>query len=346
MEDNKKCLKYKEMIMAKVDGEADTSVLDIVSKHVKVCPGCANYEKTLENMVKLTSLMKVEAPEYLETRIMAEIKAQKPKINWFSMLSYGTTFSLALIAAFFLIYSKQSVPVQDMAKAKPVAVKHEAALKTSPVERLLAASQTRVLKIASSKTTENKIPIPEKAVKTVPEVAAIKVNPVYAETAHEMAANTSSEKGPVKENASVDKSPVRLASVPASAANPNYGVSLVEVNSGVRAAKVTPIPTQPGLTLLDTDKAIVANNLINPNKSEKARIVIKVEDTSLVKITIYDKTLRVVAKILNEEKSPGSYDAYWGGKNDSAQTVSTGTYLVYIQIGKRVVKKYIIVDKN
>ena len=328
MKDDKKCLKFKELIMEKVDGEADAAVFDIISKHTGICPDCLKYEKTLKNMVKLTSLLKVEAPAYLETRIMASIQAKTPKFNWFPAISYGTTFVVAAFAAFFLLYNKPAVPTQDIAVVKPAAVKQE----ISAVKEVIRHKDIKA---------------PVTALKTVPDAAVEKsIQPVSAEPAVEIAAGTSPGKGPVKENASVENKSAHLASVSAPETNPNYGVSSVKTDSVMSVAKVTPVATQPGLPLLDQDKAIVANNLINPNHGDAARIVIKVEETSLVKIIIYDKTGRVIAKILNEEKTPGNYDTYWYGKNDSAQTVSEGAYFVYIQIGKRVIKKHIIVNKD
>src|ERR1035437_7890883 len=104
---NKKCMKYKEMIMEKADGQADSGILDIVSKHTGVCPKCAEYENSLKKMMNLTSLMKVEAPDYLETRIMASIGGTTPKFNWFPVLSYGSTFAVAVVAVFFLSYSNK-----------------------------------------------------------------------------------------------------------------------------------------------------------------------------------------------------------------------------------------------
>ena len=56
---NNKCLKFKEIIMEKSDGEADSITLSAVSKHLNECADCRNYEKSLINMAKLTSLMKV-----------------------------------------------------------------------------------------------------------------------------------------------------------------------------------------------------------------------------------------------------------------------------------------------
>jgi anti-sigma factor RsiW len=358
MKENKECLKFKEMIMEKADGEADAAVLGIVSEHTGVCPECANYENSLINMMKLTSLMKVEAPDYFEIRVMEAIKDVSPAFNWFPVLSYGATFAVAVFAAFFLLYNKPSISKQDMAKSvsveRPLAAAHptvktqvasvkatikqsdikapEKAIQTAPVvpvERLLAASQTQAVQAVPASAS----PDVAAAVKSVqPAVVA--------------ASGASIENGPLKENLSMGKSPVQPVLAPVAGYNPNYGVSKVDMNTDLHAAKVDPVPTQIGLPLLDTDKAIVANNLINPNHGDYATIVIKVEETSVVKIIIYDRAGRIVAKILNEEKEPGEYSAFWYGKNDSVQTVSAGAYFVYIQIGQRVIKRFIIVNKN
>ncbi|MEI7542717.1 MAG: hypothetical protein WCJ94_05645 [bacterium] len=346
MKDNKKCLKFKEMIMEKIDGEANASVLKIVSNHIQNCPDCLAYEKSLKKMIELTSLMKVEAPDYLETRIMATIDSTKPQFNWFPVISYGTTFAVAIIAAFFLIYNKPFAPSQ-VAVLKSVVVEKQlvasikapvqvAKVNVAKINKTIMQSSAKAQDIAINTATKDKLAVRELEVSAKPAVA-IAIQPV---------ANDYNEKGPVRQNIAAGNNIIQSASAPVAANNPNYGVSAIEVKSVMNAAEVKPIPTETGLPLLEQNKAIVANNLINPNHGDFARIVIKVEENTLVKIMIYDKAGRVVTKILDEEKAPGTFEARWYGKNDYSQIVAEGAYFVYIQIGKRVIKSHIIVNKD
>jgi hypothetical protein len=117
------------------------------------------------------------------------------------------------------------------------------------------------------------------------------------------------------------------------------------IKPGVEAAKVTPISPVVSNELLSRDKAIVANNVINPLQGDTAIIRFIVDDDAFVKIVIYDKNIRPVSVILNEQKGRGTYEATWSGKGDNNQIVSEGVYFVYVQIGTKVIKKNIIVNK-
>lgn len=124
---------------------------------------------------------------------------------------------------------------------------------------------------------------------------------------------------------------------------PSYSLSKSDSVS-VRMAKeqITPSKTNP---LLERDKAIVGNNLINPLKNEYAIIKIKVEEPSRVRIILYDKRIKVVSNLIDEQKEPGIYEVKWYGRNSNGEIVSEGIYFVYIQIGNTVIKKNIVVVK-
>jgi hypothetical protein len=339
MEINKSCLKFKEMIMEKIDAEADVNSLSLIEAHTHICAECAEYEKTLINMTKLTSTLKVEAPEFLETRVMAAINSAVPSksFNFKPVLSFGVTFVLLFSAVFVLLYNNNNIhPLKTEAQVKPA--KSTVQVAQIPVIKIshpfVVKQPVKALEksVATTSKAEVAVVIPEKTTATAPVLGV------------EVAAVSAAQKVPEKGNSSVLYSSSGANSNPAVNVNTNYGVSSVNA-AEVSSAKVTPVPTDPGIPLLDSDKAIVGNNMINTNRGEAAHIMIKVEQTARVRIIIYDKAVRPVANILDEEKTPGNYDTYWYGKTDNNQTVSGGVYFVYIQIGKRVIKKNIIVTK-
>jgi len=53
-----------------------------------------------------------------------------------------------------------------------------------------------------------------------------------------------------------------------------------------------------------------------------------------VKINIYDIRGRLMRKLVDQEKKPGSYQVHWGGRNDKGQQVSSGVYLYRIDAGE------------
>jgi len=329
---NINCNEYKELIMAMVDGELQPEMTGAVNEHVTACSHCAGYKKDLETMSSITLSMKVEAPDYLETRIMAAINkpAVKPLFILSPAFSMAASFTAVLFTAAFLIYSNGTHAVQ-LSKARPSAQAVQAA---APVRKTVIASVKPVNKAvaaaikpaAMEAVVVKQAPVEVAAVKQVPVQPAVQEAPYMA---------------PQVNNRSMAQVPAQAA-----AANPNkVAVSEVSSNPAVKAADVSKVESPTPVPLLETEKAIVANNLINPNRGESSHIVINVEQPSLCRIIIYDRSLRVVSNILESNEAPGKYEAYWSGRNDNNQTVAEGVYFVYIQIGKMVIKKNIIVVK-
>jgi|GEM_PF-1051655 anti-sigma factor RsiW len=343
-----KCRDYRELIMAKTDGEISAEELSLLEAHIKGCADCADYEKDLIKMAQITSSMKVEAPLYLETRVMEAIKTA-PAVHGFGLgrgLAFALSFTAVLCAAVFIIYDKSDIQKKDMAVIKqdvhaaqiPETVKAHKYLK--PVVNI-ARSQAKTInkEVAVNEIVNKKVVSPETGVKET----AVK----------EVIASKPEEKAPA--SAPYMQVPAYTpAAVPANNAvtisknNDKTTISGAVSAARVSAAEVSKIetPTTVAIPLLESEKAIVANNLINPDRGEAAHIVINVEQQSECKIVIYDKSIRVVSVILNGSKAPGKYEAYWYGKNDNGQKVTEGIYFVYIQIGTRVIKKNIIVTKK
>ncbi len=80
-------------------------------------------------------------------------------------------------------------------------------------------------------------------------------------------------------------------------------------------------------------KNALAQNYPNPfNPSTTIRFSVA-EKTQRVKVMVYDMLGRVVATLVDEQKSPGNYVVQWNGKTNSNQQVASGTYLYTLSVG-------------
>ena len=313
----KGCNKYTELVMEAIDGLISKDGKLKLDNHIKACPDCMKHLKNMQKIRKAISAG-YETPSFLEARIMAHItgKALQPvwQFNLRPVLSFAGSFGLIMIISLFIIYKSfdnKTVTVADMPVAKVKAVAVKPVVKTAPV------------------------------VAAVPEIKAIDVKP---------AVNTASNTVPQSNTATYEEHgpSLKLASnssalVPVTA--PKNDVVKTGEASGLVMLKPGVNPTTTDNPLLDRDFAIVANNLINPLRGEFATITIKVADPANVKIIVYDKSVRPISRILDAYKDRGTYEARWEGRTDNGETVSDGVYFVYIQIGTRVIKKSIIVNK-
>ncbi len=310
---DKKCDKIKEMIVESLDGASNAQNKAFIDSHISQCPGCAKYSKDMELIINNSKNIRFNAPDFIETRIMAAIQSQNTvkKPVFAHVLRVGASFAAVVFAATFLIYNN----ISD---------------KQHKVEMASVNSAVETEKAVVVKNDIKKEPVrTAKAEEAVKEASAVKT----AETYEKNVLVYEYRPAPKQE---------AVANVPAAADK----AAEQPVSSGVRAAKDPGVEPTPSPPLLDAEKALVANNLINPNLGQAAAIKIKVDETARVKVVIYDKAVREVAKLIDEEKTPGAYQILWYGKNDNSEVVREGVYFVYIQIGKRVIKKNIIVSKN
>jgi hypothetical protein len=315
----KGCKEYKEQVMEAIDGLITKEGKAGLNTHINACTECRKYLKNMEKIRKTVSAG-YEVPPYLEAKIMAKITGKTKQPAWQPglrpVLSFAASFGLVMLLSLFIIYrsfDNKTVTVADMPfmQEKAVAVK--------PEIRQVVKETAPDVKLAVVNPAEQEI---NTVSKTQPEI-----NRLIAEKEH----------GPALKLAS-------NTSETAVTAQKNDVVKTGEA-SGLVMLKPGVIPTTTDNPLLDKDLAIVANNLINPLRGEFATIIIKVIEPATVKIIIYDKSVRPVSKILDSFKDRGTYEATWEGRTDNGETVSEGVYFVYIQIGTRVIKKSIIVNK-
>jgi hypothetical protein len=337
MKGHKDCQKFKEMIMETRDGEASAETAKKAAEHIASCAECAQYDADLEKMASLASLMKVEAPDYLETRVMAVISGQKVKIsrNLAPLFTYAASFALVLFVSVFIIYNRPTSAVKDIAMAPVPAVKHVMTAK-APVEVKYAKQAVKPAVVAASPRTESAPAVRAASVQQIqPAVSA----PVVAAAPAPAPGVSYASAAPAITNSQAPKT--AAASNQVENGNMISGAA-APVNSihDADADKITATPT-----VVMTDIGVVADNLINPNKGQCAKIRVQVAQPETVKIIIYDKAARVVAVLLNESKDTGTWETTWCGQNAAGAVVSQGVYPVYIQAGLSVAKKFIIVTK-
>jgi len=319
---NKMCKKYKELIMENMDNEISTNDKIQLDIHIKSCENCRIYLKKMEKIKKVTNSLIYDIPPFMEEKIMSKINEREFKqpvfvFNFRKTFAYAVSFVFILFISIFLIYNKFDNKIVQLADTSTD-------LKIK-IQKQVNNIQTKQNNDAVS---DIKTDVIKQELKEQPNI--LKEDEVKQENNNTIV---------LKQNNVIDeKSQVKPVQ--------DYNIKKIDtIQPGLSAAKVTPIPPLPYNPLLEQDKAIVANNLINPLQGDKAIIRFIVDDTSFVKIVIYDKNIRPVSVILNEEKSRGTYEATWAGKSDNNEIVSEGVYFVYIQIGTRVIKKSIIVNK-
>ncbi len=82
-------------------------------------------------------------------------------------------------------------------------------------------------------------------------------------------------------------------------------------------------------------------NPFNPRTNIRFRIPVQTD----VKIKIYDILGRMVAKLLDEVKRPGTYDIVWNGKNIHNQKLASGIYFYRLETDKFIQTKKLVLLK-
>ncbi|MEI7639985.1 MAG: hypothetical protein WCJ46_00535 [bacterium] len=307
-------IQYKSFIMQNLDGALSKGEVILLNEHLMNCKDCTEYERDMEKIKAGIGDCIIEAPEYLETRVMAAIKAKKPKaFSFVPALSYGVSFAAILFVAIFVMN-------------KPVGL--------NPSREIVTSVKT----IATIKTHAKSI-----------KIAIVKPMNIKVEEIKE----TTEEKTKSFQVVETNKKELSGAApifVPAMkkgetlVAKANVPETVVQASRVFAAdSKETPEPSIPAI--LERDKATVGNNMINPNRGECAVIRVKVEQASKVRIVIYDNAVKPVVLIFDGDKSPNVYEWKWYGRNDTNAVVVQGVYYAYIQIGKLVIKRPIIITK-
>lgn len=313
-----KCSKIQRMVMEYIDGLLKPVDNDILLKHISQCENCRNYFENIKKIRFYLGKLKVKEPVYLESKIMARISEQDNIREKARLFDFGFIFkpalsfavsSLIIIGSIFFIYNK----IGD-SKLASINLPEK---KIEKIARVKNNNNTQEIKITQKETDSIKLTDNQ----VIAEKTEIKVS--------ENAGVTGQIK--VKSN-NIIKSD-----------EPKYSLSKVDdINLKMAKEIATPSTTNP---LLERDKAIIGNNMINPLKGEYCIIKVKVEESARVRIIIYDKRIKVVANLIDEQKEPGVYEVKWYGRNSAGDILSEGVYFVFIQIGSNVIKKNVIIVK-
>jgi len=98
--------------------------------------------------------------------------------------------------------------------------------------------------------------------------------------------------------------------------------------------------------LVTETKFKITNNLFNPNKGERVKILYEIPTTGEGSLKIYTVNYELVKTFLSGNILAGSYEFYWDGRNDSNEPVASGLYFLHLQVqGQNIneTKKVILV---
>jgi len=105
-----KCNKMKELITESLDGGLNAQDTALMSSHLSECTGCSKYMETMKVIINASKSIKIEAPDFIETRVMAVIESENAskKPVFAHVLRVGASFAAVVFAATFLIYNNIS----------------------------------------------------------------------------------------------------------------------------------------------------------------------------------------------------------------------------------------------
>jgi hypothetical protein len=234
-----------------------------------------------------------------------------------------------VVFAAFLIYNNKPAQV-TVAQAQPAAAKAAVAVKLPVAVKIAKAPVKHHIIIANLK--------PSAAVNNViiakaqePVIPAVKAPAVAVASAPEIsyAPAIAPLTAPVAKFASENTNSAPFT--PAALSNTMHAAG---------ADKITATPT-----VVITAVGYVADNLINVNRGECAKVRVQVAQPCEVKIIVYDKAARIVSVLLDQNEPTGTWESTWCGRNDGGSIVTQGVYPVYMQVGQSVAKGFIIVTK-
>jgi len=322
MKSSKACKKYQKMIMEALESDENITKYNM---HLSECSECRNYYSDMQKYMKTMRNIQVETPYYIESKVMDGISGKvNAGFRFFPALSYGVTFAAIVLLAIFIIQKPLNNLNEKVAvvEKKPEIQKMAVANKTINIKKSVVSNQT----IAKKEQVINR----EMVSKVISEKKELSVASENNSGADKIALSTQNNVRPAQQAYASNKPIANIA----------------ESNQEIKAMDSgKPSAGCPYGCLLENQKATVGNNVINPTQMQYAIIRVKVEETSLVKVIIYDKAMRPVSVLANQDETPGYYEFDWYGKNDSNSTVANDVYYAFIQIGNRVIKGYIVVKK-
>jgi beta-glucanase (GH16 family) len=81
-----------------------------------------------------------------------------------------------------------------------------------------------------------------------------------------------------------------------------------------------------------------------PNPFNPTTVVsYRLSTVSTIKLTVYDMLGKELAVLVNEKKSPGTYNVTWDGKTSDGHSISNGVYFYRLQAGASVETKKLVI---
>ncbi len=79
--------------------------------------------------------------------------------------------------------------------------------------------------------------------------------------------------------------------------------------------------------------------------SSRIRIRFTTFDDGPVKLSIFDVRGRRVRSLVTESRSAGQYTEMWDGADNSGRVVSSGMYIVRLEVGRDVVTRKVVIAR-
>jgi len=99
------------------------------------------------------------------------------------------------------------------------------------------------------------------------------------------------------------------------------------------------------IATVGSNSLIPLNNLFNPAKGEYTTIKFRLEKSTHVRLNIYNLMGDLIKTLVDEDRSAGSHEIKWYGRNKDEKEVASGVYILRIEAGGFTEMKKIIVVK-
>ena len=122
--------------------------------------------------------------------------------------------------------------------------------------------------------------------------------------------------------------PLQKGKLPATAPSPSKEEARAVAASEPIRIIVTPEPTPMTHGLSGFSE--VRNNVFKPGQGEYAAILFQLDEPDHVTVEIFDINGRLVARLIEENRSPGLHELRWSGYNGNGEIAGSGKYVVVI----------------
>jgi hypothetical protein len=122
--------------------------------------------------------------------------------------------------------------------------------------------------------------------------------------------------------------------------------SVTPVYSSTPVPPNTPAPTIVG-TLTPTPVGALdvrlSQNLFRPGQGETLSVFLLLPDRGQARVTVYSRLGDKLVELYNTSAGPGMITVPWNGRTSGGKTVSSGVYIIYVEIGDQHFRRLIAV---